>query len=247
LVFHLVLFAVWHFVPLLWPASPEHVMSATLIYESDEATVLPAPLAPRVPTPKPATMLRREPRVATLFARTPREGAPIISTQPKHPSATPGPVVRQRPSGPVGAGTAPRRAAAAEVVTGSNPDEYPARHIAPDGTGSGGAGTEAEGGGSGDGGESYPGSKVSVGTSFYPKDAMNDGREGTVVVSVSYDADGHVTSAAVSSSSGYADIDAAAVRGAKKSKYRPGKTHGAVIGSSDTITYHFSHGKVTVD
>ena len=56
----------------------------------------------------------------------------------------------------------------------------------------------------------------------YPQGARRRGEEGTVVLDVRVGTDGMPSSVALVKSSGYAELDAAALRAAQKSRFRPG-------------------------
>lgn len=73
----------------------------------------------------------------------------------------------------------------------------------------------------------------------YPSDARDDGVEGTVALTVSIDAQGHVTSAKVAQSSGDRRLDRAAVEAVGKWTYAPSLKDGLPTDSSIRIRVEF--------
>jgi TonB family protein len=64
---------------------------------------------------------------------------------------------------------------------------------------------------------------VSAAQPEFPENARIHGESGSVVLNVSTDANGAVSNVAVATSSGYADLDRAAILAAKNSTYEPGR------------------------
>ncbi len=74
----------------------------------------------------------------------------------------------------------------------------------------------------------------------YPPAALRAGVTGTVIVQVTYDANGTVTDASVYKSSRNRDLDRAAVAGVRKWKINPGKKNGQNVGGSALVTVDFT-------
>ncbi|MCA9588069.1 MAG: TonB-dependent receptor [Myxococcales bacterium] len=73
----------------------------------------------------------------------------------------------------------------------------------------------------------------------YPADALKERREGAVGLSLSIDEEGRVVDARVSTPSGYADFDAAALAAARRFTFVPAKRGGAPIRATVQFTYEF--------
>ncbi len=73
----------------------------------------------------------------------------------------------------------------------------------------------------------------------YPKASRQRGEEGDVVLVLSINAQGHVDSASVAESSGYQELDAAAVRAANKARFSPAKRGRTAVASEARVTITF--------
>ena len=73
----------------------------------------------------------------------------------------------------------------------------------------------------------------------YPTGARQRREEGDVVLQLSISAHGRVTAAAVFSSSGYPELDAAALRAAKKARFVPAKSGRDAVAADARITIEF--------
>ena len=74
----------------------------------------------------------------------------------------------------------------------------------------------------------------------YPSSAMRRSEEGVAQVRLSLDADGKVTGAAISSSSGFAALDAAALKAAARWKFAPATKGGQPVASAIVVPIRFS-------
>jgi len=73
----------------------------------------------------------------------------------------------------------------------------------------------------------------------YPKGARQRGEQGAVVLEIHVDAEGAVHAAKVAVSSGFAELDEAAVRAAEKAKFRPAKSGGKSVASTARLKLDF--------
>ena len=73
----------------------------------------------------------------------------------------------------------------------------------------------------------------------YPKASRQRGEEGDVVVVLSINEQGHVESASVAESSGYQELDAAAIRAANKARFSPAKRGRTAVASEARVTITF--------
>ena len=78
----------------------------------------------------------------------------------------------------------------------------------------------------------------------YPKDALDQGLEGTVTLSVAVGADGSVQSVAVAKGSGHKVLDDAAARAVKGWQFEAGMEKGKPAAGKVTVTLVFSAGTV---
>jgi protein TonB len=79
----------------------------------------------------------------------------------------------------------------------------------------------------------------------YPKNALDQGLEGSVTVTISVGADGSMKSAAVTKSSGESLLDAAALRAVKSGwSFTSGMANGKPVAGTVTVTFVFSGGAV---
>lgn len=74
----------------------------------------------------------------------------------------------------------------------------------------------------------------------YPSAAMRRGEEGVAQIRLSLDAEGKVTGATVSSSSGHAALDAAALKAAARWKFAPATKGGLPVASAIVVPIRFS-------
>jgi len=73
----------------------------------------------------------------------------------------------------------------------------------------------------------------------YPKGARQRGEQGAVVLEIRVDAEGGVSEARVAVSSGFAELDEAAVRAARKAKFRPAKSGDRPVASTVRLKLDF--------
>lgn len=73
----------------------------------------------------------------------------------------------------------------------------------------------------------------------YPKGARQRGEEGDVALELTIDAGGRVEAVAVAASSGFPELDAAAVRAAGKARFIPAKAGRVAVPSAARITVNF--------
>ena len=73
----------------------------------------------------------------------------------------------------------------------------------------------------------------------YPKTARQRGEEGDVVLALSIDERGRVNRAEVAETSGFAELDAAAVRAAERARFVPAKSGRSPVASTARITITF--------
>ena len=73
----------------------------------------------------------------------------------------------------------------------------------------------------------------------YPKGARQRGEEGDVALELAIDAGGRVEAVAVAASSGFPELDAAAVRAAGKARFIPAKAGRVAVPSAARITVNF--------
>jgi len=73
----------------------------------------------------------------------------------------------------------------------------------------------------------------------YPKGARQRGEQGEVTLEIDVDADGAVTRTKVVVSSGFAELDEAAVKAAQKAKFRPAKSGGRSVASTARLKLDF--------
>jgi TonB family protein len=97
------------------------------------------------------------------------------------------------------------------------------------------------------GGPSYGAGIVGAGgpLATYPKNALDQGLEGSVTLTISVGADGSMKSASVTKSSGQKLLDAAALRAVKSGwSLTPGMKNGKRVAGTVTVTFVFSSGTV---
>jgi len=73
----------------------------------------------------------------------------------------------------------------------------------------------------------------------YPKGSRQRGEQGAVVLEIQVDAEGAVSGAKVVVSSGFAELDEAAVRAAQKAKFRPAEAGGKSVASVAKLKLDF--------
>ena len=73
----------------------------------------------------------------------------------------------------------------------------------------------------------------------YPKNARQRGEEGDVVLALSIDERGRVSRAEVAATSGFPELDAAAVRAAERARFSPAKSGRSPVASTARITITF--------
>ena len=199
------------------------------------ALSLRAPAAPGPPIP-----------VELVMVAQPEQPHPAPTAVPPRPSGqpearpTPAPlaVLAARPATrpPSSAGGRDRVAPAPPRVLTARSGKEPA--------GPTGKGKEATGPGGRqeeEGGPTYGPAVIGGTLPVYPKHALDQGLEGTVVVSVLVGPDGSAQSVAVAKSSGHTVLDAAAVRAVKQGwRFKGGMAKGKPVGGTATVTIIFS-------
>jgi TonB family protein len=75
---------------------------------------------------------------------------------------------------------------------------------------------------------------------IYPETALTNCEQGTVALRLHIGADGRVITAAIATSSGYPDLDRAALRAAHNWRYRAARLHGKRVESTITQTVRFN-------
>lgn len=73
----------------------------------------------------------------------------------------------------------------------------------------------------------------------YPKGARQRGEQGEVVLEISVSADGTVSGVSVVSSSGFPELDEAAVRATRRARFTPAKSDGHPVSSTARLTLSF--------
>lgn len=73
----------------------------------------------------------------------------------------------------------------------------------------------------------------------YPRAARQRGEQGDVVLEIDVAADGSVASVAVATSSGFADLDAAALKAVKSARFSPAKSGDRAVASHARLTLSF--------
>ena len=73
----------------------------------------------------------------------------------------------------------------------------------------------------------------------YPKNARQRGEEGDVVLALSIDERGRVSRAEVAATSGFPELDAAAVRAAERARFSPAKSGRSPVASTARVTITF--------
>lgn len=73
----------------------------------------------------------------------------------------------------------------------------------------------------------------------YPRSARQRGEQGDVVLEISVAADGSVSSVAVATSSGFADLDAAALKAVGSARFTPAKSGDEPVASTARLTLTF--------
>src|SRR5579875_3547211 len=74
----------------------------------------------------------------------------------------------------------------------------------------------------------------------YPIEALRQGHQGEVILDVTIDASGNVLDVKVEKSSGYRELDRAAVEAARKWRFNPGLKNGKPVGGVVRIPVNFS-------
>jgi protein TonB len=77
---------------------------------------------------------------------------------------------------------------------------------------------------------------------YYPESARRRGQEGTAYVRLSVDAEGEVTAASISKSSGHPLLDASALKAASRWKFAPARTGGQPVGTEVIVPIRFKLG-----
>lgn len=246
-LFHIVLYLAIQFVPIQAASLPGAKAITVDLVQVNDAVNTPSVEKP-VPPPPPPVIVTPEVKYIdqTNTGKVNIAGGLKVTNASPKSSQHPGPKIPGKPLGPVGIGKSLTRSKAPDVMTSNNShDETP---IAPPGSlnpGTGGPGNLPEGGGSGDGGETRGVSVMNIYKSTYPKNAINEGRNGVVSVLIAIDENGRPTSVDIMKSSGSNDLDSAAKRWAMRSTFKNAVKNGSAVSSSIAVKYVF-HG-TTVD
>jgi len=94
------------------------------------------------------------------------------------------------------------------------------------------------------GGPSYGASAAGGPLPIYPKNALDQGLEGKVVVTVKVSAAGKAEEATITQSSGQAVLDQAALRAAKSWAFQPAMAKGKPVAGTVTLIFEFKQGAV---
>ncbi|MBI3945583.1 MAG: energy transducer TonB [Armatimonadetes bacterium] len=252
-------------VPIRFVAAPEPAPAARQPAPRPRAAIVPPGPKPAAPKPRPRP--KPEPRAAVTVPRPKPVAAPRRPAAPADAAVTPGDPSGRR----TGTATAPGRTAAGRSGAGPGPGGglrrgtasvspappavmrapggrgAPAPPGIPGGTGTQGTGRESAPGATGGepGGPTTGPVRLGGPVPGYPKLAEDAGAEGTVVVRVSLSASGEVESVSVTTSSGNASLDAAAVRAAHSWKFRPALRDGKPVAGAETLRFRFADGNVT--
>ena len=163
-------------------------------------------------------------RVELSFAEAEAEAAPAVAPPPA-PSASPRPKATARPPDLV---VERREPSAPAVMRFGEPSEGPPRVVTPPPVA---APRQAKV-------DAPPRPKRSIRPN-YPRGARRRGEQGEVVLEIRVNADGDVDDVCVVASSGFAELDEAAVRAARGATFSPARADGAPVASTARLTLAF--------
>ena len=207
--------------------------SAHPLAMSDEPSPVDVSLVEEAPAPAPATPAPPQP-AATPEPSEPQP-TPDRSTPPPEPEPTPDEQTMPAPDStpaPEPPKTAPRPPRQSHSKTGAPHHSAPGAAAALAGVGSHGAV-----------GKGAPGTRaryLSNPKPEYPEEAKEMRQQGVVVVSVEVGVDGHSNDVSVSRSSGFPQLDQAAVRGVRRWIFEPARAAGQPVSSHVEVPVRFS-------
>ena len=193
--------------------------------------------APKPPPAEPPTVRveaqPEAPRVPSVMPGGGSPKAPVV----RNPSPIKSPKPSSRPASDAG-GRAKAAPGAPAILTSKN-GKTPAGQVGQGRAPFGPGGKEQVEGGGPTYGPGVGGGPVPI----YPKNAMDQGLEGTVTLSVTIGPGGEVESIAVATSSGHDVLDQAAMRAIRKGwKFTPGMAKGKPAAGKVNVTFHFAGG-----
>ena len=204
--------------------------SAHPLAVSDDPSPVDVSLVEEAPVPAPAAPALRQP------AATPEppesQPTPEMSTTPPEPEPIPDEETMPAPeSTPAPPKTAPHHLEQRRTRT-ATPHSAPGAAAALAGTASHGAA-----------GRGAPGTRahyLSNPKPEYPEEAKEMRQQGVVVLSVEVGTDGHANDVSVSRSSGFPQLDQAAVRGVRRWVFEPARAAGLPVSSHVEVPVRFS-------
>lgn len=215
------------------------------------AAPLVAPVTPVVEKPKPQPDIKRtivkKPEAERVIERKP-EPKPEKKIEPKIEKPQPEKIIAKPTEQAAPANTAPLQTANAgnNQAAGSqgNGKGTAVGKEGKDGAGSGKGSGEGNASGSGSGPTSGPkiAGSASCLSPVYPQESIDRGEAGSVKVRWTVGADGSVLGVEVTGSSGYARLDNAALRQAKKCRFSPALKGGVPVQNNYTRPYNFKIG-----
>lgn len=236
---------------LLWNAIPVKAiggqMKVTLRYADISGPDIPAP----VPIPKKPEVQKAPEPITLNPGKVTQEGINNARMADGRGKTDPGSNDGHNLHSSVGPGVSDNNRPMQPVLHGANPITAPTDPLTKDnalGPGGDPKNTKPEGDPQGDEDAVVFAAKATyASTAGYPKDASNDGREGTVVIRVNVDENGRGV-CAISRSSGYDDLNSAALKAAQRSVYKAAETKkGRLVEGTVTLIYTFANGKVNVE
>ena len=246
---HVVVLVLLQFMPLgatqIPPFSGDNVSRVKVIPSASE------PLKPQDPPQiKPNIVLPKkmeQPLVKPDMPKAPSVKTHGVSNPPKwsNNSGYTGLSNKGKPKGDNGViGKAKRSGWAPSTTNGNHPTA-----VVPTGNPKGydSGGDDPEPAGPHDaGGQTEGATAENIVSGSYPKDALNNGEEGTIVISVSISASGRASGAEVSSNdTGSSLLANAAKRAANRSTFHPATRDNQPVATSATITYTYKNGRVS--
>ena len=235
------------FLTVLVPFGPRELPPEIIPVEIVPAKVLDAamPAESAAPAPSPSSSPEpQETQTGSFPSRALEQSLPNVNPEPRAvqlpsrdvaveretlPPALPGESSETSVALPVSAGTG-----TAVVHFGGT-----GAALSAPGGGNGNQPGGQEGQGGGGGGSSGPSCTYGP-KPVYPPGARKAGEEGTALVELSIDETGAVVSVTLGASSGYADLDAAALRGLQQWRFSPALKDGVPVASSHNVRVKFS-------
>ncbi len=230
--FHLLLLLVIGLFSLRAEMLPRAMKPIEVSLEEVQAAPLPAPKpAPEVRVTAPP------PPVKSVSSLLPGGGSPKGKAK-RNPSPLTSPKPSPQPASNAG-GKLKAAPAPPNLLTSKN-GKTPAGAVGK-GSAPSGPGGQTESPGEG---PSY-GPGVGGGTDpIYPKNALDQGLEGTVTLAVTVSSTGAVEAVRVATSSGHSLLDNAAMRAVKRWSFTPGLQQGKAAAGTVNVTFRFAAGAV---